>query len=150
YRGRGYYQNASGEMVSGDTIERRLVMVVDDFLLSDEERDPKQWLRQSIDLMTLLIMLRAPVLTRITGDAGLRQALALVPVGAVGLEELISLMSQNVTQFVREAEVIYRRLADEERIRLVKNAQANIIELFSHTKLQASARKDKDQRTMVR
>ncbi|MDF6860943.1 hypothetical protein NMT95_24405, partial [Escherichia coli] len=41
YRGRGYYQNASGEMVSGDTIERRLVMVVDDFLLSDEERDPK-------------------------------------------------------------------------------------------------------------
>ncbi|MDF6917213.1 hypothetical protein NLQ88_24375, partial [Escherichia coli] len=136
--------------VSGDTIERRLVMVVDDFLLSDEERDPKQWLRQSIDLMTLLIMLRATVLTRITGDAGLRQALALVPVGAVGLEELISLMSQNVTQFVREAEVIYRRLADEERIRLVKNAQANIIELFSHTKLQASARKDKDQRTMVR
>lgn len=150
YRGRGYYQNASGEMVSGDTIERRLVMVVDDFLLSDEERDPKQWLRQSIDLMTLLVMLRATVLTRITGDAGLRQALALVPVGAVGLEELISLMSQNVTQFVREAEVIYRRLADEERIRLVKNAQANIIELFSHTKLQASARRDKDQRTMVR
>lgn len=80
----------------------------------------------------------------------MKQSLALVPVGAVGLEELVSLMSQNVTQFVREAEVIWRRLKDEEKVRLVKYAQANVIELFSHTKLQAAARKGIDRRTMVR
>lgn len=150
YRGRGYYKDEHGNLVSGDKVPRRLVMLIDDYLLSDEEIDPRQWLRQSIDLMTLLVMLRATILTRITGDAGLRQSLALVPVGAVGLEELVSLMSQNVTQFVKEAEVIWRRLKDEEKVKLVKQAQGNVTELFSHTKLQASARKDKDRRTMVR
>lgn len=150
YRGRGYYKNDEGEMVSGDKVPRRLVMLVDDYLFSDEEMDPRQWLRQSIDLMTLLVMLRATILTRITGDAGLKQSLALVPVGAVGLEELVSLMSQNVTQFVKEAEVIWRRLKDDDKVKLVKNAQTNVTELFSHTKLQAAVRKGKDRRTMVR
>lgn len=150
YRGRGYYRNDDGEMVSGDHVPRRLVMLVDDYLMSYEEMDPRQWLRQSIDLMTLLVMLRATILTRITGDAGLRQSLALVPVGAVGLEELVSLMSQNVTQFVREADVIWRRMKDEDKVNLVKNASSNVTELFSHTKLQAAVRKDKDRRTMVR
>lgn len=150
YRGRGYYRNDQGEMVSGDKVPRRLLMLVDDYLLADEELDPRQWLRQSIDLMTLLVMLRATILTRITGDAGLRQSLALVPVGAVGLEELVSIMSQNVTQFVKEADVIYRRLSNEEKVQLVKSAQANVIELFARTKLQASVRKGADRRTMVR
>jgi hypothetical protein len=150
YRGRGYYRNDDGDMVSGDKVPRRLVMVVDDYLMSYEDLDPRQWLRQSIDLMTLLVMLRATILTRITGDAGLRQSLALVPVGAVGLEELVSLMSQNVTQFVKEAEVLWRRLKDEEKVKLVKHAQGNVTELFSHTKLQAAARKGHDRRTMVR
>lgn len=150
YRGRGTYKNDDGEHVSGDNVPRRLVMLVDDYLLEDEDRDPRQWLRQSIDLMTLLVMLRATILTRITGDAGLRQSLALVPVGAVGLDELVSLMSQNVTQFVKEAEVIWRRIKDEEKVKLVKNAQANVIELFSHTKLQAAVRRGHDRRTTVR
>lgn len=150
YRGRGNYKNEHGKPVSGDSVPRRLVMLVDDYLMADEETDARQWLRQSIDLMTLLVMLRATILTRITGDAGLRQPLALVPVGAVGLEELVSLMSQNVTQFVREAEVIWRRLKDEKKVTLVKHAQTGVIELFSRTKLQASACKGKDRRTMVR
>lgn len=150
YRGRGYYRNKEGESVSGDKVPRRLLMLVDDYLLADEEMDPRQWLRQSIDLLTLLVMLRATILTRITGDAGLRQSLALVPVGAVGLEELVSIMSQNVTQFVREADVIWRRLHDEDKINLVKAAQSNVIELFARTKLQASVRKGADRRTMVR
>ena len=150
YRGRGSYTNDDGDEVSGDHVPRRLIMRVDDYLVPDEEVDVRQWLRQSLDLMTLLVMLRATILTRITGDAGLRQSLALVPVGAVGLEELVSLMSQSVTQFVSEAEVIVRRPLSREQRALVKNAQANVIELFSHTKLQAAARKGKDSRTMVR
>lgn len=150
YRGRGVYRNTDGETVSGDTVPRHLVMLIDDFIVPDEEADPRQWLRQSIDLLTLLVMLRATILTRISGDAGLKQSLALVPVGAVGLEELVSLMSQNVTTFVREADVIWRRLNDEDKIRLVKDAQANITELFLRTRLQATSRKGKDSRTMVR
>ncbi len=150
YRGRGSYRNEAGEMVSGDKVPRRLLMLVDDYLLADEERDPRQWLRQSIDLLTLLVMLRSTILTRITGDAGLRQSLALVPVGAVGLEELVNIMSQNVTQFVKEAEVIWRRLKDDKKVQLVKAAQANVVELFARTKLQASVRKGADRRTMVR
>jgi hypothetical protein len=125
-------------------------MVVDDYLLDDDDMDARQWLRQSIDLMTLLVMLRSTILTRISGSAGLRQSLALVPVGAVGLEELVSLMSQSVTNFVKEADVIWRRLRNEEKVRLVKSAQADVIELFSRTRLQAAARKGKDCRTMVR
>lgn len=151
YRGRGNYQDEDGKWVSGDTVPRRLVMMVDDYIVeSEEEPDPRQWLRQSIDLMTLLVMLRSTIFTRITGDAGLKQSLALVPVGGVGLEELVSLMSQNVTQFVKEAEVAWRRIKDDEKVRLVKNAQANIIELFSHTKLQAVMSRAEDRRTMVR
>jgi len=49
-------------------------------------------------------------------------------------------MSQNVTQFVKEAEVIWRGLKDNDKVKLVKNAQANVTELFSHTKLQAASR----------
>ncbi|GAB3758777.1 hypothetical protein GCM10028796_04960 [Ramlibacter monticola] len=151
YRGRGGYLNDKGEPVSGDTVPRRLVMLVDDYLLEgDEDPDPRQWLRQSIDLLTLLVMLRSTIFTRITGDAQLRQDLALVPVGAVGLEELVSLMSQYVTQFIREADAVWRREKDEEKVRLVKNAQANVIELFSHTKLQAVMARAEDRRTMVR
>ena len=45
-------------------------MLVDDFLVSDAAPSPRQWLRQSMDLMTLLVMLRATLLTRMTGDSG--------------------------------------------------------------------------------
>ena len=75
--------------VNGDDVPRHLVMLVDDFLVSDAAPSPRQWLRQSMDLMTLLVMLRATLLTRMTGDSGLRQPIALVPVGGTGLTELV-------------------------------------------------------------
>ncbi len=151
YRGRGQYKNDSGDTVSGDNVPRQLVMLVDDFVIdTEEEQDKRQWLRQSLDLLTLLVMLRATIHTRITGDAALRQPLALVPVGRVGLEELVSLMSGNVTKFINEAEIFCRRASDRTQIGVVKNAQANVIELFSRTKLQGDAQKDKDGRTMVK
>jgi hypothetical protein len=151
YRGRGLYKNALGIEVSGDNVPRQLVMLVDDFMLETPEGlDKRQWLRQSMDLMTLLVMLRATIHTRITGDAALRQPLALVPVGAVGLEELVSLMSQNVVRFIKEAEVFVRRHPKGDNVGVVKNAQANVIELFSRTRLQAVSQKGKDCRTMVK
>src|SRR5205823_7613409 len=63
----------------------------------------------------LLVMLRAILYTRISGDAGMkRQRLALVPVGAVGVEELLSLMSQYVVSFINEADIYVRRGANRE------------------------------------
>lgn len=151
YRGRGLYKNDEGITISGDNVPRKLVMLVDDFVLeAPEGRDVRQWLRQSLDLMTLLVMLRSTIHTRITGDAALRQPLAFVPVGAVGLEELVSLMSQNVTKFVKEAEIFCRRNPSSPNVGVLKNAQSNVIELFSRTRLQAVAQKGKDSRTMVK
>mgnify|MGYP000453742054 FL=1 len=150
YRGRGQYVNDDGVRVSGDNVPRQLVMMVDDFIFGDGPTDKRQWLRQSLDLLTLLVMLRATIYTRITGDAGLRQPLALVPVGAVGTEELVSIMSQHVTNFLKEAEVFKLRGKDPTRVGLVKAAGANIIELFARTKLQAVGKKDVDTRTVVK
>jgi hypothetical protein len=91
YRGRGLYTDpATGQQVSGDHACRRLVMLINDFLIHEEQRDQRQWLRQAIDLLTLLVMLCAVLYTRVTGDAGMkRQRQALMPVGAVGVEGLL-------------------------------------------------------------
>lgn len=150
YRGRGTYKDESGEDRSGDSVPRHLVMLVDDYIVSEDGIDERQWLRQSLDLMTLLVMLRATVFTRITGDAGLRQNLALVPVGAVGTSELVSLMSQYVGQFVKEAEVFKLRSSNKELIGLAERARANVVDIFSRTKLHGVAKRGEDGRSMVK
>jgi hypothetical protein len=150
YRGRGQYFNDSGVKVSGDNVPRQLVMMVDDFIIGDGPVDKRQWLRQSLDLLTLLVMLRSTIYTRITGDAGLRQPLALVPVGAVGTEELVSIMSHHVTNFLKEAEVFKARGTDASRVGLVKAAGSNVLELFARTNLKAVGKKDVDTRTVVK
>jgi hypothetical protein len=150
YRGRGMYRNERGETVSGDDVPRKLVMLVDDFLIHEEEMDMRQWLRQSIDLLTLLVMLRSTIYTRITGDAGLKQKLALVPVGAVGLEELKSLMSSYVVDFISEADTYVRGGGDRAMTGLVSNARSNAFELFSRFRLNATARTMADGFSFVR
>lgn len=150
YRGRGKYLDEDSFEQSGDNVPRQLVMLVDDYVVCEEELDKRQWLRQSIDLMTLLVMLRSTIFTRITGDCGLRQPLALVPVGAVGADELVSLMSQYVSQFVKEAEVFKLRSKDKELLALAMRAKANVEEIFSRTKLHGVSKKGEDGRTMVK
>lgn len=150
YRGRGMYRNEHGEEVSGDNVPRHLVMLVDDFLIHEDALDKRQWLRQSLDLMTLLVMLRATIFTRITGDAGLQQSLALVPVGAVGVDELLSLMSQYVTQFLSEADTYVRGNGNTELAGLVSKARTNCYELFSRFRLHGLAKKNGDGDTFVK
>lgn len=150
YRGRGRYRDEDGMDRSGDYVPRHLVMLVDDYVVSEEALDKRQWLRQSIDLMTLLVMLRSTIFTRITGDAGLRQPLALVPVGAVGTEELVSLMSQYVSQFVKEADVFKLQSNDKDLVATALRAQSNVIEIFSRAKLKGVAKRGEDGRTLVK
>lgn len=142
YRGRGRYHDENGEVVLGDNVPRRLVMLVNDYLPHESELDKRQWLRQSSDLMTLLVMLRAAIYTRIMGDAGLkRQRLALVPVGAVGLEELMTVMSSYVTSFIREADVYVKRGGNKELNGVVTAARANVTELFARFRLHGNAKR---------
>jgi hypothetical protein len=150
YRGRGQYLDDDGIKQSGDKVPRHLVMLVDDYVVGNRIPDKRQWLRQSIDLMTLLVMLRSTIHTRITGDAGLRQKLALVPVGAVGMDELISLMSQYVAEFMRESNLYKMRGENEDLRALVGRAHGYAEEIFSRTKLQGVAKRGADGRTMVK
>jgi hypothetical protein len=136
YRGRGTFADA-GREADGDRLDRRLVMLVNDYLVDDEGLDQRQWLRRGSDLLTLLMLLRATILTRILGDAGLRhQRLAVVPVGSIGTEELLSLMSQAVGAFLREAEVFLREKHPIEASNLVGAAQRGVQSLFSGFKLE--------------
>jgi hypothetical protein len=151
YRGRGHYKDATGKTLSGDHVPRHLVMLIDDYLVSAGPPSLRQWLRQAMDLMTLLVMLRSTLLTRMTGDSGLKQKIAFVPVGGTGLEELLTLMAQYVSQFVRECDVfLNRQTKDDDAVRLIKRAQGNVIELFSSARLRGEARKEADGRSFAR
>ncbi|MBE9108416.1 helicase [Nodosilinea sp. LEGE 07298] len=138
YRGRGLYTDAvTGKKVSGDHKARRLVMLINDFIIVDgsEDRD-RRWLRQSTDLLTLLLMLRSTIHTRIKGDAGLqRQRIAFVPVGFVGDEELLSLMSDDLRDFLREAQVFLCDDHTQDDKALVRKAQQLVEGLFAHFNL---------------
>ncbi|WP_427551215.1 hypothetical protein ACQE3D_18960 [Methylomonas sp. MS20] len=153
YRGRGKYYTSDNGMLcdDGDWKDRRLVMLLQDFLPQDEVPEPRQWLRQVSDLLTYLVMLRSTIYTRIVGDAGLdKQNLAMVPVGGIGSEEMLSLMSTHVRAFLREADVFLREYsADVNRRGLVANAQRNTQRLFSKFSLDATAR-SKDFKSVVR
>lgn len=149
YRGRGSWQAESGKEVSGDDLHRHLVMLVDDFLIYDEGLDVRQWLRNALDLMTLLVMLRSTIFTRITGDSQLRQKIAFVPVGSIGVEELVSIMAQPVAEFLREAAIFIRRSSDSDLIGLVRNAESNIRKLFESPELRAIPKKGADGRSAI-
>ncbi len=134
YRGRGHYTDpVTGKQLSGDLLDRRVVLLVDDFLPVDlVDEDPRTWLRRASDLLTLVLMLRSTLYTRILGDAGLPgRDLALVPVGYVGSSELLTTMSQALTVFLREAAVYLKSGHDDKHSGLVAAALRNVLALFS-------------------
>jgi len=101
YRGRGQTLGTDG-----DHLDRRVVLVLQDFIVADEPVDDRSWLRRKIDLISALVLLRATLLTRITGDAGIpRQQAAVVPVGRIGTEEMQTTLSTSVANFLSEGTV---------------------------------------------
>ena len=51
-RGRGQTQDPrSGALIDGDSFDRRLVLLLQDFIVTDEAIDDRQWLRRSIDVL---------------------------------------------------------------------------------------------------
>ncbi|MDF5706138.1 MAG: helicase [Nostoc sp. S4] len=142
YRGRGMYTHPeTGMEVSGDNKVRRLVMLINDFIIEREDIDPKRlWLRQSSDLLTLLVMLRSTIYTRIKGDAGLnKNRIAFVPVGSVGDEELLRLMSDDLLDFLREAKVFISDSHPQEAKAIVKRAELLTTNIFKHFDLRGQS-----------
>jgi len=141
YRGRGMYTDSETQkQVSGDNKPRQLVMLINDGLLVDENsEDSRRWLRQASDLLTLLMMLRSTIHTRIKGDAGLkRQQIAFVPVGSVGDEELLNPMSDDVWNFLKEARVFISDNQIKDNKGIVKKAQDLTQKIFAHFTLKGS------------
>jgi hypothetical protein len=85
-------------------------------------------------------MLRSTIYTRIKGDAGLKkQKIAFVPVGSIGDEELLHLMSDDLQSFLQEARVfIYDDHSDDHK-GTVKKTQQLIQEIFANFKLEGRA-----------
>lgn len=142
YRGRGFYTDPeTGQQVSGDDQARRLVMLINDFVVLDDDIDHSRlWLRQTSDLLTLLVMLRSTIYTRIKGDAGLRrQRIAFVPVGSVGDEEILSLMSEDVQEFLREAQVYLCDDHPADTKQIVAKAERLVQQVFADFNLKGQA-----------
>lgn len=89
----------NGNRQSGDSGKKTLTFLIENYLVNSEEEpfeNKRRWVNQSIDIMSLIVMLRATVFSRVTGGAGLKQHLALVPVGKIGAMQLFWLKSQIV------------------------------------------------------
>ncbi|MBV5310035.1 helicase C-terminal domain-containing protein [Chromatium okenii] len=153
YRGRGqkYKTDNRQEAMDGDTKNRNLVLLLQDFLPQETKPEPRQWLRQISDLLTFIVLLRATIHTRITGDAGLdKQRLAVVPVGNVGSEDMLTLMSTQVRIFLSESAVLMSdKHAHVDQKSLIKAAQLAVTNLFSKFSLEATGRKQ-ELRSVVR
>jgi hypothetical protein len=103
YRGRGF-SDLRG--IDGDGLDHRIVLLLQDFVVADEPVDDRTWLRRKIDLISALVLLRATLLTRMTGDAGIpRQRAAVVPVGRIGTDELGTSLSAGIAAFLREGNI---------------------------------------------
>jgi hypothetical protein len=110
FRGRGVAVDPdTGEAWDGDALDRKIVLILQDFVLDDEQLDSRQWLRRTVDLVSALVLLRATILTRITGDAGIPgQRAAVVPVGRIGGDEADTSLAQSVSAFLHEGKVYLR------------------------------------------
>ena len=149
YRGRGKRKDEYGNEINGDVMPRTLVFTIDDFIVSERAVDERQWLTNSLNLMTLLVMLRSTVFTRITGDAGLMQPLALVPVGATKIEEVVNTMSQYINAFMGEAEVFIGGRGSTELKGLVKLALENVRAIFGKTEFEGIGSRERNTQSYV-
>jgi hypothetical protein len=149
YRGRGQTRDVhTGKQVDGDALDRRLVLLLQDFIVADESIDERQWLRRTIDLLSALVLLRATLLTRMTGDAGVPgQQMAIVPVGRVGIDDLDDSLSQSLAQFLRTATVYLYDARGADDFGLVKRALDGVLHFFGA--FQRVARLRKDQHTVI-
>jgi len=141
YRGRGGYRDPdSGQPLSSDDKPRRLTLLVDDWLPVELDADDRRaWLRRVSDLLTLVMMLRATVMTRITGDAGLRHPLSLIPVGPIASDENAPSIAEPLGIFFREAQTHLGGAGESDSKGLIKSAHNQAARVFKAYRLEGKA-----------
>ncbi len=137
YRGRGASTLPDGTRFDGDRLPRTLTFWIDDYFVRDpKEADAERrarWWRHVIDLLTFLVLLRATVLTRITGDAGLaRQRLAVVPVGRTLAERMQSYLAPPVREFIKNCELARTSAVLSQHRALLSKAASLARKIFTH------------------
>ena len=150
YRGRGFYTDENGNRQSGDSGKKTLTFLIENYLVNSEEEpfeNKRRWVNQSIDIMSLIVMLRATVFSRVTGGAGLKQHLALVPVGKIGIENILIKITDSVSTFVKKGKVALSNRLSDENYGLLSNALQNVEELFSDFNINGIGKKDADNRS---
>ena len=140
YRGRGTSRDAfTGEPWNGDILDRKIVLLLQDFVLADEPIDDRQWLRRTIDLLSALVLLRATIYTRISGNAAIPgQAATVVPVGRISTEEMSLSLSSALRQFVHEGAVYLHDDVPVSLRALVERAEAGVAEVFRNLTVQGT------------
>ena len=150
YRGRGFYTDENGNKQNGDSGKKTLTFLIENYLVNNEVEqfeNKRRWVNQSIDIMSLIVMLRATVFSRITGSAGLKQSLALVPVGKIGIEDILIKITDSVSTFVKKGKVALNNKLSDENYGLLSNALQNVEELFSDFNINGIGKKDADNRS---
>src|SRR5207249_5818 len=149
YRGRGQTQDVhTGAQIDGDAFDRRLVLLLQDFVVADDDIDERHWLRRTVDLLSALVLLRATLLTRMTGDAGVPgQHMAVVPVGRIGTEDLGTSLSQALAQFLRSGTVYLYDARTPQDFGLVNNALEGVKRFFGA--FERAARLRQGQQTVI-
>lgn len=116
FRGRGG-TTLDGRKIDGDKLDRRLSLVLTDFVLrtpseTDAEID-RRWIRQAIDLTCFSVLLRSTIMTRISGDADVpSRRLAVVPVGRTGADEMEETVAGAVRELHEECRAVRNRAGD--------------------------------------
>jgi hypothetical protein len=128
YRGRGLSEPTG---IDGDRLDRRVVLLLQDFVIADEPIDDRTWLRRKIDLISALVLLRATLLTRITGDANIvGQHAAVVPVGRIGTDEIGTSLSMAIAHFMHEGRIYLTETVPPYLRKLVDDALTDAEILF--------------------
>ncbi len=128
YRGRGFSEPTG---IDGDRLNRRIVLLLQDFVVADEPIDDRTWLRRKVDLISALVLLRATLLTRITGDADIPgQRAAVVPVGRIGTDEIGTSLSMAVARFMHEGKIYLTETVAPYLRKLVEDALDDTEVLF--------------------
>ncbi len=97
YRGRGE---------GNDHLNRQLTLLLQDFVFheANEPIEPLYWTRRVVDVLTMLVILRSTIMTRIQGHADIQgQNLAIVPVGTIVTAEILQTLSESLSRFLHEA-----------------------------------------------
>jgi hypothetical protein len=101
----------------------------------DEEIDVRQWLRRTLDLISAIVLLRATIFTRVTGDAAIRgQRASVVPIGRIGTDEPLLSLSQAVARFTQESSIFLLNSLPSSPRGLVKAASDAVLELFRNSR----------------